>query len=530
MNAEVLFQQLKQPKVYGPAVTSVDVLQTHISYVLLTGDFAFKVKKPVNFGFLDFSTLEKRKHFCEEELRLNQRLCPEMYLEVVPITEYNHDIWMGGKGEVVEYAVKMKQFPQERIMTQMLKNGDVTKEDIKSICKRLVQFYTDYPSSEKIAGFGRLEAVKRNIDENFVQTTSKIGVTIPQEVFEDIKDVNGRFFKYKKEVFEQRRQAGFIHDCHGDLHSGNIVLADDLYIFDCIEFNQRFRFCDVASDIAFLAMDLDFLNHPFLSSYFISCYVDKSGDSTVSKVLNFYKSYRAYVRGKVTGFKLDDAQISERDKIEAQELAQRYFALSKYYSRLMDFELSQKKPVLFIVGGLTGTGKSTVAQKIAVDYQAVLVNTDVVRKEMAGIDKFEPYKDAFNTGLYTPNNIDKTYEQVIAKARSLLKQGRSAVLDATFVYQQHRDMAISLAKDLRLPLIILQCICKPELVKQRLEKRLMEKSVSDGRWAIYQQQIATMDSYSYKHNYMTFDTGKEIYAYRMKKFIELVDLVSQIGA
>ena len=529
MNTDWLFKQLKKPEVYGNEVSSVKVLQTHISYVFLTGKFAYKVKKPVNFGFLDFSTLEKRKYFCEEELRLNQRLCPRMYLEVVAITIRDGVVRVNGDGEIVEYAVKMEQFPQDRIMTQVLGREGIDFEVIDTICDILVKFYNKNPSSEEIAAFGRFSAVKQNIDENFEQTKSKIGLTIPEDIYNEIKYVNDRFFLRKNLVFECRRQEGFIRDCHGDLHSGNIVLADDIYIFDCIEFNQRFRYCDIASDIGFLAMDLDFLNHPFLSSYFIECYIERSGDSGVFDVLNFYKCYRAYVRGKVAGFRLDDPQIDKHDKDEALGIARDYFALSRYYSRLMDIELIRKKPVLFLVGGLTGTGKSTIASKIAVDYHAVLVNSDLIRKEMAGIDKFEPHRDAFNTGLYAPNNIDQTYKQVIAKARSMLEQRFSVILDATFVYQRHRDLASSLAHEIKVPLVVIQCVCEPSVVKRRLEKRLKEKSVSDGRWEIYQHQINSMDPYEKLPLYVEFDTGKEDYKYRMQWFNDLVKLVKQVS-
>jgi len=426
MEQSKIFECLKDSKFYGPHVESVEVLQTHISYVALTGTFAYKVKKSVNFGFLDFSTLEKRKYFCEEEMRLNKRLCPDIYLDVLPITQKNNTLELDGTGEVVEYVLKMKEFPQEQIMTNLLKQGKINEETIDHLCTILVDFYNSQEPSEEITKYGELKAVKQNIDENFEQTKSVIDMTIPKDMYWYIKEASAKFFERKKEVFGHRMKEGHIRDCHGDLHSGNIVVADDkIHIFDCIEFNKRFRFCDVASDIGFLAMDLDYLNHPYLSSYLIQRYVEKSKDTDIFDVLNFYKSYRAYVRGKVIGFQLNDPHVEEMKKKEIIKTTRKYFDLSQYYASLFSLDLTKKKPLVFIVSGLTGTGKSTVALKLTIDHHAHLINTDIVRKELAGIDRFERHHDQFNTGLYDPKNIDYTYEKVMEKASTLLKKGKT---------------------------------------------------------------------------------------------------------
>lgn len=496
MDPTTFLNQMKKSQTYDQNIKSIELLQTHISYVFLTGTYAYKIKKPVNFGFLDFSTLEKRKHFCEEELRLNQRLCPDMYLSVVPITIDNDHLRINGKGTIIEYAVKMRQFPQEKIMTNLLKTTEVTKKTIHDLCTTLISFYQTNQTTAEITSYGQLSAVKQNIDENFEQTKNKIGITITEEQFSTLQQINNQFFTKQYSVFQQRVNQGFIHDCHGDLHTGNIVLDNTIYIFDCIEFNKRFRYCDIASDIGFLAMDLDFLNHPFLSSTLIHCYREQSQDTHIYELLNFYKCYRAYVRGKVTGFKLDDPQITPEDKKKAIQTAQKYFTLAMYYARLLHLQLTKKHPILYLVGGLTGTGKSTLAEKIAVDHRAILINTDIVRKEQAGLDKYQKHHDAFNTGLYVPENIDKTYEKVIEKAETTLKHHHSVVLDATFVYQKHRQLAEDLTQTLNIPLINIHCTCPPEIVKQRLTKRQTEKTVSDGRWEIYQQQRTTMDPFT----------------------------------
>jgi aminoglycoside phosphotransferase family enzyme/predicted kinase len=529
MNEGMLFDNLKNPKFYGPKVTSVELLQTHISYVALTGTYAYKVKKQVNFGFLDFSTLDKRKYYCDEELRLNRRLCPEMYLCVLPITKKDSTLELDGTGPIVEYALKMKEFPQEYIMTNMLKQNKITEGTIDHICSILIDFYAAQQPSDEIKQYGELPFVKQNIDENFDQTKPMIDITVPKDTFWFIKEAATKFFERKKEVFGHRIKEGKIFDCHGDLHSGNIVVTDEhIHIFDCIEFNDRFRFCDIASDIGFLAMDLDYLNFPYLSSYLIVQYVERSGDTGIYDVLNFYKSYRAFVRGKVHGFQLNDPHIDPGKKKDIIESAKKYFELSKYYATLFSLDLHKTKPLLFLVSGLSGTGKSTIARKIAVDYHAVQINTDVVRKEVAGIDQFERHHDQVNTGLYDPKKVDDTYEQVMKQATDVLKKGGNVVLDATFQKKKFREMARHVALKTHSTIIIIECVCPDDVVKKRLEDRLKKKSVSDGRWEIYQAQKTTFEPFSPQDECLAMDTSDESYTYRMGFFTKLLSYVSEV--
>jgi aminoglycoside phosphotransferase family enzyme/predicted kinase len=530
MNEGMLFDHLKNPKFFGPNVPSVRVLQTHISYVALTGTYAYKVKKPVNFGFLDFSTLDKRKYYCDEELRLNRRLSPDIYLEVLPITQKGNTLELNGEGTIVDYALKMKEFPQEYIMTNLLQKGKITEDTIDHLCRILVEFYASQTRSEEITQFGEINAVRQNIDENFDQTKPMIDITVPKETYFAIKDAASEFFDRKKAVFKQRMKDGRIADCHGDLHSGNIVVMDDtIHIFDCIEFNDRFRFCDVASDIAFLAMDLDYLNYPYLSSYLIQQYVQRSGDTGIYEVLNFYKSYRAFVRGKVHGFQLNDPHIDVIQKKNIVETARKYFDLSLYYAKLFSHEIHQKRPLLFLVGGLSGTGKSTVARKIAVDYHATLINTDVVRKERAGMDHYERHFDSFNTGLYDPKQVEDTYKQVIEQGAKTLQKGGNAVLDATFQKQYFRDMADRAARKHHAALLIVQCVCPDAVVKKRLEERVKQKSISDGRWEIYVQQKTTFEPFTPQENALQIDTGVDSYQYRMSFYQLLLSCASEVS-
>ena len=265
-------EALLGPEAYPEDPGKIELIQTHISFVFLTKNFVYKVKKPVNFGFLDFSTLEKRRFFCEKELELNRRLCPDIYLEVVPINKSNI-IKINGIGETVEYALKMKRLPQEKIMTVLLKENKVDNKTIDKIAKKIAQFHSKAQTSPEIKEYGSLKIIKTNWDENFSQTQKYVNQTIPVAEYQFIQNRVNDFMEKNRSLFENRIKNGKIRDCHGDLHSGNIFITDEICIFDAIEFNDRFRYSDVASDVAFLAMDLDFQQRPDLSAYFIERYI-----------------------------------------------------------------------------------------------------------------------------------------------------------------------------------------------------------------------------------------------------------------
>jgi len=326
-----LVQALLNPNAYPEKPQTVEFVQTHISFVFLAGEMVFKVKKPVDFGFIDFTTLEKRRFYCQQELNLNRRLCPGVYLEVVPIIRSNGDFTIGGKGEIVEYAVKMRRLPQERTMDKLLRAGEVTSEMIVRVAEKLVDFHN---RAEVISdGFGNLDTVRMNTEENFGQAEKYISKTISAETYQRIKEFNTLFMKANVALFDKRVQEGKVRDCHGDLHAAHICFDRDICIFDCIEFNERFRFCDVASEIAFLAMDLDYHGWVELSRDFVNAYVELSGDEELLQLLDFYKCYRAYVRGKVESFQLDDPHVSEEKKAEIAKTAGKYFHLAKSYTR-----------------------------------------------------------------------------------------------------------------------------------------------------------------------------------------------------
>jgi aminoglycoside phosphotransferase family enzyme len=317
---------------YPEETNKIELIQTHISFVFVTDNFVYKVKKAVNFGFLDFSTLENRHLYCQKELEINKRLCPQIYLEVVPLNQ-KIKIKIKGEGEIIEYALKMKRLPQERIMTLLLKEGKVYKETIDEIAKVISQFHLNAVTNLEISQFGTIKIIKTNWDENFSQTTKYIDQTIPRITFQFIQTGINTFIKTNQALFEDRIANNRIRDCHGDLHSGNIFITDQICIFDAIEFNDRFRYSDIAADVAFLAMDLDFQQRPDLSNYLLERYLAYSKDKQLMQLLAFYKCYRAYVRGKVISFKLDDNNIEQTEKTSAIKEAQAYFKLAGEYAK-----------------------------------------------------------------------------------------------------------------------------------------------------------------------------------------------------
>jgi aminoglycoside phosphotransferase family enzyme len=324
-------EALLKSQAYPHRPRKIELVQTQMSFVFLTGEYVYKLKKPVNLGYLDYTTLEKRHFFCQQELELNRRLCPDAYLAVVPIVEKKGEIRIEGRGQAIEYAVKMEQLPQDRMMDVLLPRGWVTLEMVARVAEKLVGFHQKAETNQKIAAFGKLDVIRQNTDENFAQTEKYIGFTIPKEKYERIKGYTDNFIKSNAGLFDKRVKEGKIRDCHGDLHAAHVCFTDGICIYDCIEFNDRFRYSDVASEIAFLAMDLDRYQQADLSRHLVNTYVGLSRDEELLKLLDFYKCYRAYVRGKVESFKLDDPYIPEEEKAKVLTAARSYFQLAESY-------------------------------------------------------------------------------------------------------------------------------------------------------------------------------------------------------
>ena len=329
---EEIVEALLKPETYEKKVKKIVLIQTYHSFVFLTGKIAYKIKKAVKFPYFDFSTLEKRKKDLEKELKLNQRLSRGLYLEIVPIAQENKKIKIKGSGKVIEYALKMKQIPERFLMSKLLEKDKVNKATIGKIAKVVAKFHLKAETNKKIKKFGSIETISFNWKENFDQTKEFISKTITTNQFYYIKQKIRDFIQRNRPLFEKRIKEGKIKDCHGDLHSESIFISDKIYVFDCLEFIDRFRFCDVASEAAFLAMDLDFHGKNNFSNYFIGRYMVFTGDKELLKLIPFYKCYRAYVRGKVVSFKLNDPNINREEKKVAEKTARKYFSLSHKYA------------------------------------------------------------------------------------------------------------------------------------------------------------------------------------------------------
>ncbi len=327
-------EAMMKPEAYDEDPGQIELIQTHISFVFLTRDFVYKVKKAVDLGFLDFTTLAKRRLFCKKELELNRRLCGDMYLGVVPINR-SGIIRIEGEGETVEYAVKMKRMPQETMMSKLLEENKVDSKLVDRIAKIISDFHSKAETSRRISEFGSLSIIGTNWKENFEQTQEFVDETISMKDLEMIRERIQGFMKDNVSLFGKRMAEGRVRDCHGDIHSGNIFVTERIYIFDAIEFNERFRYSDIASDIAFLAMDLDFKGRSDLSNFFVKRYVNYSGDRELMRLLPFYKCYRAYVRGKVASFRLEDRDVDGEEKSAAMKEAKAYFKLASTYANFL---------------------------------------------------------------------------------------------------------------------------------------------------------------------------------------------------
>jgi len=471
---------LLSPTAYPEPPGNIELVQTQMSFLFLTNEYVYKVKKEVNLGYLDYTTLENRRLFCHKEVKLNRRLSPEVYLGVVPVSHDDGQIVVEGKGKAIEYAVKMRRLPQESMMDVLLQQNGVSPEMVARVAEKLMDFHSRAQTNPTVSKFGSLQVIRENTRENFSQTEKYVGKTISPEKYACAKRYTSEFIRDKAELFRLRVDEGRIRDCHGDLHAAHICFTNGISIYDCIEFNDRFRYGDVASEVAFLAMDLDHFGRADLSRHFVSAYVEASRDQRLLEVLKFYKSYRAYVRGKVNSFKLDDAGIGMDEKEQTAKEAKDYFDLSWFYTRA--------KPLVVITCGLVGTGKSTLARALARKLGLVLIVSDVTRKQLAGIPLTEHRFEEFGTGIYSPEFTRKTYDEMFARAKDILGTGDSVILDASFGKAERRLKAKELAETIGADFLIIECTLNEETLRRRLASRQERRSISDARQALVEPQ------------------------------------------
>ena len=328
-----LVAALLSPAAYPEPTSGVELVQTHISWVFLTDGYAYKMKKPVDLGFLDFTTLRRRHYYLKQELVLNRRLCPTIYLSVVPVTASRSGVRVGGRGHPLEYLLKMVRLPQKRMMDEVANRGELTLLHLDRLVAVLVPFYREAATGPHINNYGEPGIITYNHEENFARMKSQVGDLLSMELFQEIRDFARGFLTHQRGLLRRRLKEGRIRDCHGDLHMANICLENGIYVFDCIEFNPRFRYGDVAADVAFLAMDLDFHNLAEFSRHFAAGFAEATADEELFMLLNFYKCYRACVRGKVMGLASGEPEATPAEQRRARDGARAYYALAGAYAR-----------------------------------------------------------------------------------------------------------------------------------------------------------------------------------------------------
>lgn len=448
---------------WAPDELPVEMIQTHISMVLLGRRHVLKLKKPVNFGFLDYTTLGKRRRACEAEINLNRRLCPEIYLRVQPVAEVQGQFRLSDAGCVVDYGVCMKRLPDERMFDQMVKKDVVTESIIDRVADRLSAFHQGARRGPDVDAYGSPEAIRRNWEENFTQTVPYIGRTITAPAFDAIRGWILRRLENSEELLKQRVRDGRICDGHGDVRCESVCVTDGICIFDCIEFNDRYRCGDVASEVAFLAMDLDARGRPDLGYHFAERYQMHTADPHLFALLAFYKCYRAFVRGKVLGFRLDEPEFSDTAKESASIRAESYFDLAMRYATPL------KAPTVIAVAGLSGTGKTSLARAVAGELGLRVASSDAVRAALFGSAKGAfPYGE----GIYGDEANRLTYRAVADTGRRLLREDGGVIFDATFRRAADRETARKMAETLGAQWRLIECCLPADLTRWRLEQRV----------------------------------------------------------
>ncbi|WP_415883338.1 AAA family ATPase [Neptuniibacter sp. QD72_48] len=470
-----LIDSLKQASFYPHPVDQIEVIETHISWLILTGEYAYKIKKPVDFGFLDFTTLEKRQHFCEEELRLNQRLAPDIYQQVITIggNAENPIFNPEGDEEIIEYAVQMQQFDHSQRLDLLLANHRFEASWIDTLAEQIADFHQRIPIVAQDSPWGEAETIWEVVSDNFSHITDAIDELDDWHKVQKLSHYTAQQFRKLTPLIEQRKQSGHIRECHGDLHLANITLFhDELRLFDCIEFNLQFRWIDSICDLAFLLMDLEANGEFRWANRCLNRYLEISGDYNALPLLNFYKAYRSMVRAKV-------AVLGEHHDLQT---LRRYLRLTDYYARA-------PKPALFLMHGISGSGKSHLSQQLVDQTDTIRIRSDVERKRLFRELSLKGEK----IDLYGPQMNAHTFNHLFDTSAELLRNGYSVIVDATCLRQRTRQNYIELAEKLGIPIRIISCECEQKLIEARLKRRSNEGSdASDADIAVMleQQQLA----------------------------------------
>ncbi|MFO8084872.1 MAG: AAA family ATPase [Desulfobacterales bacterium] len=464
-------EAMADPDFYPHPVFEIQRRDTHISVVFLTGQWVYKLKKPLNLGFLDFREIEERAKFCEQEVRLNRRLSKGIYLNTVIIAENEKNVFsLSESGNVVEYAVKMKQLPDEARLGSLLKKNAVSRYDLELLGKKLAAFYLHSKQNSQIDQYGQRDMVIFNSEENFQQIVPFVSQLIDREKWQFICEVNRSFLYHHHVLFERRLENRKIRDGHGDLRTDHIYFFDGIQIIDCIEFNDRFRYGDVAIDLAFLHMDMELLGYPEESQVILKSYVEHANDPEIYALIDFYAAYRAIVRLKVACIRhneLKKQKLSNSLQVE----------INTHLNQAYRYTLLFSRPTLWVFSGLPASGKSSLAQRLSRILSIMVISSDAVRKEK----DFEPEIVSFDSGKYSKERRQRVYAKMLALAQKKLKKGRSVLLDATYSLRRWRQEVVQLASDMDSNLIFVECKCNTDIIRKRLIKRENYTGLSDAR-------------------------------------------------
>lgn len=490
-----LIRALLDPACYSHPAVDIRVIETHISFVILTDAYAYKIKKSVDLGFLDFTTLAKRRFYCEEELRLNARLAPELYLEVVQIGGTADAPKVGGSGTAIEYAVKMREFPQQAQLDRALARGALSARHVDALAARIAAFHLDAPRAsfevdasraDNHARHGTSEAIGAAAAQNFEQMRAVEVPTDCRSLIDGVEAWSREAHQRLKQVFRNRQRDGWVRECHGDLHLGNIVLLDDEpRAFDCIEFEPEFRWIDVISDVAFLVMDLHAADQTGFAARFLNAYLESTGDYGGLQVLRYYLVYRAMVRAKISLLRATQLAAGNAEARASQQQARRYLALAAGYAR-------PRGSFVAITHGFSGSGKTTLSQALLELSGAIRVRSDVERKRLHGLAPAQRGDGAIDEGLYGSAATDATYQRLRELAQIIVDAGYGVIIDATFLKRAQRDIFRALAKRAGIPFAIIDFVASECALRDRVAARSRQgDDASDADMAVLEHQLHT---------------------------------------
>ncbi|MFO0890435.1 MAG: AAA family ATPase [Isosphaeraceae bacterium] len=508
MEPDALIEALSDPAAYEPRPDRVEVRQTHISIVFLAGDHVYKVKRPVRLTFLDYGTSELRRHFCEEEVRLNRRLAPGVYRGVVPIAREGSGLKMGGAGEAVDWAVEMERLPEEATLQSMIERGEVAPGLITELGRRIAAFHAAAERSDRVHALSRPENLARTVRQNLDEAAAEVGQTVSASVFERLRALTLASLEALRPCLESRWERGLPCDGHGDLRPGHVYFLParrppgDITIVDAIEFNEGFRATDPVADMGFLFMELTARGRDDLARGFRDAYVSASGDHEASRLLPLFVAYRAAVRAKVGGLKARAPGVPEEERTAARRRARGYWLVA-----LGALEGPAARPCLVLVSGLPGTGKSTLSRALAGRAGFAVVRSDEVRKELFRERPGEGCRAGFEEGIYSPEWTDQVYRACLDRAEAALFEGRRVVVDATFRAEAWRRAFLDLASRYAVPSVVFHCRADAEIVRARLAARSGDPS--DAGLEVYCRAASDWQPFSEAslRKVVTIDTG-----------------------